>query len=106
MRLPPGSHLLILFLLTVGSSLSAEFEYTINAGEVTITRYSGAGGNVAVPTQIESLPVTRIGPQAFQGKTAVTGVALPGSVKVIQSEAFRECSALRFVTFQEGLVQI
>src|ERR1039457_5758047 len=38
-----------------------EFNYTTNYGTVTITRYTGPGGDVTIPETINGLPVTAIG---------------------------------------------
>ncbi len=38
-----------------------DFDYTIENGEVTITGYTGPGGDVVIPAMIQGLPVTTIG---------------------------------------------
>lgn len=57
-----------------------DFQYTIHSGEVTITGYGGPGGEVTIPSTINSLPVTRIGPNAFSSHTGLTSVTIPNSV--------------------------
>jgi hypothetical protein len=42
-----------------------DFDCIIIGGSVTITKYKGAGGNVAIPAAIDGKPVTSIGASAF-----------------------------------------
>jgi hypothetical protein len=58
-RLPaPRSLLLALFLLALPPAIQAQFTYTTDNGTITITRYTGPGGAVAIPGAINGLPVT------------------------------------------------
>jgi len=57
-------HFLLLLLLPVVAR--AQFAYTTNSGAITITGYSGPGGDVAIPDAIDGLPVTSIDPSAFE----------------------------------------
>jgi hypothetical protein len=57
--------LLLLFLLALPSVVQAQFTYTTNNGTITITRYTGPGGDVIIPSTIDGLPVTSIGAGAF-----------------------------------------
>ena len=54
---------------------------------ITITGYTGTGGDVEIPAKIDGKPVTAIGRFAFQNKT-LTGVTIPDSVTSIGQEAF------------------
>ncbi|NBS87774.1 MAG: hypothetical protein EBS60_06800, partial [Verrucomicrobia bacterium] len=53
---------------------SVPFTYTIENEKVTITGYTGTGGNVVIPGTIEGKPVTRIANQAFKQKTSITAI--------------------------------
>ena len=74
----------MLLLLSL-SSTNGQFSYTTNANNtLTITGYTGSGGTVNIPTNINGLTVTGIG----NGKTAVfgsglTGVIIPNTVTAI-----------------------
>lgn len=44
------------------------FEYTVNNGEVTLTKYTGPrSGSVEVPDEIDGMPVTVFGDYLFNG---------------------------------------
>ena len=58
-----------------------DYLYEIADGQVTIGQYIGPGGAVTVPDQIEGLPVTAIGPRAFQHQEFLTSVRVPDSVR-------------------------
>ena len=52
------------------------FTYTVDAAgtEITITDYTGGGGNVEIPMEVEELPVTTIGNGAFYASSPATSV--------------------------------
>jgi hypothetical protein len=54
---------------------------------ITITGYTGTGGDVEIPAKIDGKPVIAIGICAFQYKP-LTGVTIPDSVTSIGLEAF------------------
>ncbi|NBS55200.1 hypothetical protein EBT23_06570, partial [bacterium] len=70
---------------TVAVTVTAriDFTYTTNNGEVTITGYTGSGGNLVIPGTIEGNPVTSIGGGAFLGLSSLTSVTIPDSVTSI-----------------------
>ena len=67
---------------------SNNFAYLVTNNTVTITRYAGTNAAVIIPDTINGLPVTSIGDFAFENKTGVTNVTVPGSVANIGSCAF------------------
>ncbi|MDF2935030.1 MAG: hypothetical protein K0Q90_403 [Paenibacillaceae bacterium] len=73
-----------------GALQEGEFLYRLNpAGDsVTVTGYTGRG-TAAVPAALAGLPVTGIGPSAFQNK-GLTAVSLPPSIEIIGCSAFRD----------------
>lgn len=86
--------LLPLFLLLPASVRAQDFTYTTNVGAITITGYTGAGGDVVIPDTIDGLPVTDIGTRAFYGNTSLTSVLIPVSVTNISNSAFYACRNL------------
>lgn len=52
-------------LLALPTMAWAQFNYIATNGAITITGYTGSGGNVAIPGTINGLPVTSIGGGAF-----------------------------------------
>jgi hypothetical protein len=87
----PTSHL---FALTSG-----DWSYSLNsADKATITGYSGPGGAVTIPSELDGKIVETIGgnwPPIFgYGNTSVTSVNIPDSVTSISGNAFSGCTAL------------
>jgi len=74
--------------MTLQASDSSDFTYTTNSGEVTITSYVGAGGDVSIPDTIEGFPVTTIGNDAFYQCYSLTSVTIPDSVTTVGPAAF------------------
>lgn len=96
----------LLFLVLVPAVGQAQFAYTTNGGAITITKYTGLGGDVTIPSMTNSLPVTRIGKAAFSGSITVTGITIPTSVTNIGGLAFRNCTNLTSVTIPSSVTSI
>jgi formylglycine-generating enzyme required for sulfatase activity len=77
--------------------VQAQFIYTIANNSVIVTGYTGPGGEVIIPDEIEGLPVETIGQRAFSGLADVTSVVIPDSVKSIQGCAFDGCTVMESV---------
>jgi len=83
---------------------ATDFSYLLNndKGGIVITKYTGEGGDVVIPTQIEGYPVIRLGDRAFRALDTnglyITSIVIPASVKEIGSDCFREAERLRSVT--------
>ena len=88
------------------ADVSGSYGYTVSGGQATITNYTGAGGNVAIPATLGGQPVAIIGYQAFRNQAAVTGVTLPDSVTGIEMSAFSGCTGLTNLNLGTGLVRI
>lgn len=86
-------------------TLSAEGDFTINNTGV-ITKYTGNGGNVVIPTSIGGQTVTSIGAFAFQNMTNIESVTMPSSLRRIEESAFDGCINLRKVDLNQGLAYI
>ena len=74
----------IVYIATGGAY--GDFTYS-SASTVTITRYTGSGGNVTIPAEINGKPVTSIGDLAFS-HDQLTSVTIPNSVTTIGEAAF------------------
>ena len=59
--------------LSAGELVSGDYGYSFNEdGTAVITRYSGKQNALTVPKTLEGVPVTAIGPNAFQANDALT----------------------------------
>lgn len=78
---------------------NADFIYTIDNGNVTITGYKGSGGDVIIPNAIDYNPVTSIGianPSSSFWGDSVTSVVIPSSLTSISPYVFYGgCSKLK-----------
>src|SRR4051812_4450600 len=78
----------LLFLFPLASTVVAQFQFSASYdGRVMVTGYTGPGGAVTIPSQINGRYVNTIGNRAFF-KSGVTSVTIPWSVSVIGGEAF------------------
>jgi hypothetical protein len=84
------------------------FTYTVDASgtEITITDYTGGGGNVEIPMEIEALPVTTIGKSAFYASSGLTSVTIPASVTTIEDYAFYNIAELTTVSIGTNVTDI
>jgi hypothetical protein len=98
--------LLGLLLLAAPLVAKAQFIYTTNAGSLTITGYTGSGGAVTIPTNINGLTVTSIGNAAFTNATSLTSITIPGTVGSIGQGAFQDCTSLTNATLDDGVTNI
>ncbi len=63
-------------------------KYYVYGDYVEITGYNGDAAELIIPAEIEGLPVTSIGYNAFSGCTNLTNVTIPNSVTSIDRYAF------------------
>jgi hypothetical protein len=77
-----------------------------NAHEITITGYRGTATTLAIPNEIEGLPVTKIGYRAFYNKTNLDNVIIPNTVTAIEKEAFMDCFNLTSITLGNSVISI
>lgn len=83
-----------------------DFQYEIVGDAVKITRFIGSATVVKIPDTIEDTPVAIIGRKSFSQSRDFTAVILPKTTKIIESEAFFNCSWLRHITIPEGVDRI
>jgi|GEM_PF-2795356 len=86
--------------------LLLDFTCTTNAGMVTIIKYTGSGGEVAIPGVINGLSVAGIGDAAFSGCTNITGVTIGTNVTRIGGYAFYGCTGLTNITIPNNVTSI
>ena len=93
-------------LLTAHALMGAQFDYTVENGEVTITHGTGLGGDVIIPETIDGLPVVAIGDSACEGDQTLYGVTIPNTVRRIGALAFYGCGELRSLTLSGSVISI
>jgi len=93
---------LTLALAGLGPSLLAQFTYTNDNGAITITQYTGPGGDVVIPQMIDGLPVVGLAYQAFWHCTTVSNVTIPATVTNIVKPCFQGCARLHAITVEDS----
>ena len=79
------------------------FEYIVENGGATITRYAGSDPNVVVPSTIGGYKVLAIGDRAFKERTEITSVQLPDTLERIGAYAFSDCSHLKKIVIPDSV---
>lgn len=68
--------------------------------------YTGEGGDVVIPSEINGNKVTVIGEDVFYGCDSLRSVSIPNSVTSIESGAFADCSNLKSVGIPGSVTKI
>ena len=109
-RFPLAMLAITLAFVTCGGKAApaSDFSYVLTADGtgIVINQYTGNGGSVVIPAEIEGIPVVRFGIRAFYGEDDssygpgynITSVVIPASVKRIESRCFSWIENLTSVT--------
>jgi len=97
---------LLLCLAVPAGAKAGDYTYTVTDGSVTITRYTGPGGVVAIPDTIDGLPVKRIGGWAFQFSHNLEELTIPEGVTSIENWAFGGCDKLKSISIPSTVAGI
>jgi hypothetical protein len=92
--------------LALKAAQFGDFTYTNTGSTITITRYTGSGGNVTIPRVINGLPVTAIGRDAFYNCYSLCAISIPDTITSIASRAFYRCTMLITVTIPDSVISI
>ena len=72
-------------------------------GTITLTKYKGADRCVEIPWDIEGVPVTKIGKNAFKGNMGLEEVRLAPGIVEIGEAAFEGCEKLALIGWNDVL---
>lgn len=121
LRLSAGSfakHVLLLMVLAVfgiqtASAEASDFKYEVSDNNtITITGYSGPGGDVVIPAEIDGKPVTSVGHRAFmdhiqrEHDRMISSIRFPEGLTSVGREAFRDNRVLTDVYIPASLTSI
>jgi len=86
----------VLFLLATSVAIQAQdYTYKINSDKtITVTKYTGSGGEVIIPSTIDGHSVVIIGDRAFNDCYSLTSVMIPSSIISIGENVFYACRDL------------
>ncbi len=83
------------------------FEYIVYDDDtVEVTGYKGTDKDLVIPSEIEGLPVTSIGEEAFSYCDELTSITIPNTVINIGDGAFMGCTSLTSMTIPKGVTEI
>ena len=83
-----------------------DYTYTVANGEATVVGYSGAGGNITIPSTLGGYPVTTIERYVFSENESLTSVNTGGSLTTIGFYAFQDCDNLNSVIIGDSVSTI
>jgi hypothetical protein len=84
---------------TAGLSFSA-----VGSGYM-VSGYSGTATTVEIPSTYNGSAVVAIGFGAFEG-SGISSISIPSSVRVIESNAFKNCTSLSSISLPSGLEEL
>jgi hypothetical protein len=92
--------------VAVHAAQFGDFTYESSGTEITITGYTGSGGDVIIPETIAGLPITGIGDFALMDCASLISITIPDSVTSIGTHAFGGCSNLTSVGIPNGVTRV
>ena len=95
----------LLMLVLCIPALAESTDWNYDANYAILRGYEGAGGDVAVPAEIDGFTVDVIGISVFRGES-ITSLTLPETVLELRSNAVASCEKLASVTLPQSLVVI
>lgn len=83
-----------------------ELAYIRDSDHIVITGFSNKTASVTIPSEIEGIPVTEIGENAFADCTLLEEIYVPDSVSVIGEFAFSNCTNLSCVRLPDSIKEL
>ena len=91
-----------IYYITYGVQIFITGYYNDNYSILGITSVAYAQDVLSIPEDINGVPVTGIGPNAFSNCTNITGVTIPKTITTIGHNAFEGCTSLETVIFRDN----
>lgn len=85
---------------------SAESDFTIDLDTGEIQGYSGSGGEVDIPSQIDGVNVTSIEGTVFRNNPSITSLIIPQGVTSIGDYAYYGCINLTSITIPASVTSL
>ena len=93
-------------ITTSAAQVFGDYEYNINNGSVTITKYTGSAATLTIPSTIGGYTVKGIGDYAFQNNNTITSLTIPNSVEKIGYRSFENCSKLKTLNLSNKITSV
>ena len=90
----------------VQAAQDGDYTYTVTAGKAQITKYTGSGRVVTIPSTLAGFPLTSIGNNAFYKCRGLTSISIPQGVTSIGINAFYNCTSLTTLSLPQGVTSI
>lgn len=94
------------FMSNDGEYSNNEYEYKIESGNVTITKYLADDTKITIPSEIEGYPVVAIGNNCFYQCESIEEVIIQEGITEIGSFAFSGCTSLENIYLADTLETI
>lgn len=103
--------LVIMLQCTTRTALAdtfGDYEYTVNPDgiSVSITGYTGSGGDITIPDNLDGKTVTKININAFRYNTTLKSVTLSNNITYLGAQSFEKCTNLENVVLSNSLEEI
>ncbi|MDY4077599.1 MAG: leucine-rich repeat domain-containing protein [Clostridium sp.] len=82
------------------------FDINIYETYAVITKYRGKDSEVVIPEEINKIPITEIGDNAFKENKNIEKLIIPSNITTIGKYAFYGCTSLKTIEFSQGLLNI
>lgn len=90
------------------ASAASDFEFGDNGqGQLLVTGYTGAGGVVVIPSEVDGKAVVGIKRLAFYDqRQTIETIIVPDGIEVIEKDAFHDMQKLQKLVIGEGIKQL
>lgn len=96
----------LLLVLALPAAAQGQFNFVTNKGTITITKYTGSGGAVTIPSTTNGHLVTTIEKEAFFSCKSLRNITIPDGLISIGESVFGICNSLTNVTISDSVTSI